>query len=232
MNKQPLTVIYDFDGTLTPYSMPQYKIIIDLGYLDEVLIPIVEQTMTKDNINIYEAYLKVINEILTTNKINNKLEAITKDAIALTYNKGVVDYFKSLKDKNINNYVLTSGYEEYIRKTEIGKYLKDVFGTKVTFTTTSYKINKLVTDKDKETILKNFIKENNLDFKKIIYVGDGITDYYAFNYIHNNGGTTILITSNTNNNFKYNDIIDYYFKNDYSKDSEIVNYINKRINNL
>ena len=32
-----MIIIYDFDGTLTPYSLPQYEILIENGYSDDIL---------------------------------------------------------------------------------------------------------------------------------------------------------------------------------------------------
>lgn len=39
-----MIIIYDFDGTLTPYSLPQYEILKKCGYNDETLV------MTRENI--------------------------------------------------------------------------------------------------------------------------------------------------------------------------------------
>lgn len=33
-----MIIIYDFDGTLTPYSLPQYEILKKCGYNDETLM--------------------------------------------------------------------------------------------------------------------------------------------------------------------------------------------------
>lgn len=38
-----MILIYDFDGTLTPYSLPQYPILKQCGYTDASLMKRIEQ---------------------------------------------------------------------------------------------------------------------------------------------------------------------------------------------
>ena len=45
-----MIVIYDFDGTLTPYSLPQYEIIKKCGYNEEKLINRVAEELTNSKI--------------------------------------------------------------------------------------------------------------------------------------------------------------------------------------
>ena len=42
-----MVIIYDFDGTLTPYSLPQYEIIKKCGYNEEMLMNRIEEKLTK-----------------------------------------------------------------------------------------------------------------------------------------------------------------------------------------
>lgn len=38
-----MILIYDFDGTLTPYSMPQYDILVKAGYDEEKFMSLVKK---------------------------------------------------------------------------------------------------------------------------------------------------------------------------------------------
>ena len=52
-----MVIIYDFDGTLTPYSLPQYEIIKKCGYNEEMLMNRIEEKLTNSK-SLYEAYYK------------------------------------------------------------------------------------------------------------------------------------------------------------------------------
>lgn len=42
-----MIIIYDFDGTLTPYSLQKYEILKQCGYTDETLMNRVNEEMSK-----------------------------------------------------------------------------------------------------------------------------------------------------------------------------------------
>ena len=60
--------IYDFDGTLTPYSLPQYPILKQCGCTDLILMNRVEKIMS-EGLNFYEAYYKCYRDVLEENGI-------------------------------------------------------------------------------------------------------------------------------------------------------------------
>ena len=76
-----MIVIYDFDGTLTPYSLPQYEIIKKCGYNEEKLINRVAEELTNSK-GLYEAYYKCYTEILLENNI-----LLTKENVCLGADK-------------------------------------------------------------------------------------------------------------------------------------------------
>lgn len=85
-----------------------------------------------------------------------------------------------------------------------------------------------MTDKNKIEAIKDIINKNNIKPNNIIFIGDGLSDYYAFKYIYNNGGTTILINNNIDNKLK--NISTFITNNDFSLHSNIYNYILKECN--
>lgn len=229
-----MVIIYDFDGTLTPYSLAQYQILIENGYNDKVLDEIVKNRMKKEEITVYQSYYATYKEILQKHNIEFNRENVCKGADKVSFNKGVVDYFKDLQYKNtgIKHYIVTSGLKEYIHATAIKDYIQGVYGV-------TFKENKgvytdldiLLDDKKKVDAIKEILKENNGD-SNIVYFGDGLTDKKAFEFVHSIGGKNILIAQGENPIEKYNQInehgiIDKYFEPDYSSESEIRKYINK-----
>ena len=65
-------------------------------------------------------------------------------------------------------------------------------------------------------------------------MGDGLTDRFAFEYVHKIGGINIFIASNDQSEDIYNEInidgiIDKYFEADFRVDSKLSKYIKKKI---
>lgn len=230
-----MIVIYDFDGTLTPYSLPQYEIIKKCGYEDEKLMKRIKNEMNKSK-DLYSAYYKCYIEILDENKILRTKENMCLGATNVQFNNGVLEYFNKFQTTNtgIKHYILTSGIKAYVDETKIRKFVNGVYG--VTFTEENgiyKKVDVLLTDKKKVDIIKQIQNENNED-KNIIYFGDGLTDKYAFEYVHSIGGSNIFIASNENSKENYetlnaNKIIDKYFAPDFSPEGKISKYIQAQI---
>ena len=153
-----MTIIYDFDGTLTPYSMPQYEILKKCGYDDEKQRDRRNLVINQCGISMYQAYYEVYEDVYT-------------------------------------------------------------------------EIEELVSDGMKPEIIKKILRDSNS--KNVIYIGDGMTDRYAFEYVHTIGGTSLYVGSTDKDldNFsklKEEGIVDNYFERDYSKDSELRTYIMKK----
>lgn len=68
-------------------------------------------------------------------------------------------------------------------------------------------------------------------------MGDGLTDRFAFEYVHKIGGINIFIASNNQSKDIYketniNGIIDEYFEADFRLNSKLSMYIQKKIEDL
>ena len=124
--------------------------------------------------------------------------------------------------------------DDYVEETEIRKFLDGVYG--VTFKyqeDSSVDVEFLLTDEKKVDIIKKIQNENNVT-NDIIYFGDGLTDKFAFDYVHSIGGKTIFIASNEKSIVNYkklntNKIIDECFESDFSAYSKICKYIEAQI---
>ncbi len=227
-----MVIIYDFDGTLTPYSLAQYQILIENGYNDKALDEIVKSRMKKEGITVYQSYYATYKEILEKHNIEFNRANICKGADKVNFNKGVVDYFKALQCKNtgIKHYIVTSGLKEYINETAIKDYVQGVYG--VTFKENNgvyTDLDVLLDDKKKVDAIKKILEENNED-SNVVYFGDGLTDKKAFEFVHSIGGKNVFIAQGDNPTTKYNQIneqgiIDKYFEPDYSNESEIRKYV-------
>jgi phosphoserine phosphatase len=230
-----MIIFYDFDGTLTPYSLPQYKIINKYGYDDTKFMKLVNELISTKNLTLYQAYFEVYKNILISNKEQFNNKNICLGASEVEFNEGVLNYFSDLQysKTGIKHYVVTSGFQEYVIATPISQYLDGVFGTTFKFENGQYtEIETLMTSEYKVDIIRKIQDSNKLQGHDIVYFGDGLTDRNAFEYVHSVGGKTIFVCDNIKEDKGFNElkklgIIDEYFERDFSKESDIYNYIKK-----
>lgn len=227
-------IFYDFDGTLTPYSMPKYEILEKCGLKDGTMNPKFKE-LAREILpqfgNIYQAmhqtYFNIIKnagELLIDSNF-------TLGADKVTYNKGVFEFLELLNNNDVTNYILSSGILVYLEKTTIAKYFEHIYAT-----TFKYDENKevigldyLMSDEKKVDIIKEIAKRH--DFKDIIYIGDGLTDYYAMEYVKQNGGTVIFVYQDKNNKdisiMQEKNIVDIFTEADFSPNSELTTFVKR-----
>ena len=228
-----MLIIYDFDGTLTPYPLARYEIFKKNGYSNERILSIVNNEMQENkNMGLYDAYYKCYQNIFIEKNIPMSRENICLGAKDVVFNKGVIEYFENFQSKKsgIKHYVVTAGVQYFVEETKISKYLDGIYGVTFIKKDDVYKgIDVFLNDKKKIDIIKK-IRDDNNETSDIIYFGDGLTDQYAFEYVHSVGGKNIFVVSSEDNMKKFkeidkNNLIDYYFAPDFSNNSEIYKYI-------
>ena len=223
--------IYDFDGTLTPYSLPQYPILKYCGYSDDILIKRVNSLM-EYGVDFYTAYYRCYQTILAEGNINMTRENICLGAECTKFNNGVIDYFERFQSSKtgIKHYIVTSGIKDYVDKTPIRGLVDGVYGVTFKEENGEFKgIDFLLSDKRKVDVIKQIQQANN-GTNQIVYFGDGFTDKDAFEYVHSIGGKNIFIASNPNSKQVYqtmnkDGIIDIIFNPDFSLKSMISKYV-------
>ena len=217
-----MVIIYDFDGTLTPYSLPQYEIIKKCGYNEEMLMNRIEEKLTNSK-SLYEAYYKCYIEILLENNILLTKANVCLGADKVEFNNGVIEYFKNFQSQTtgVKHYIVTSGIKDYVDKTVIRKLVDGVYGVTFNEENGIYKdIDMLLTDKKKVDFIKQ-VQKDNQETNNIIYFGDGLTDGFAFEYVHSIGGKNVFIATKKESMETYKQlnvkgIIDKYFEPDFS----------------
>lgn len=231
-----MIAIYDFDGTLTPYSLPQYPILKQCGYTDKTLMKRIEEEMIKNATGFYETYYKCFRDILFENGIIMSRSNICLGAKSTKLNNGVEEYFKRFQSSKtgVKHYIVTSGIKDYVDETLIRDYIDGIYG--VTFKQENgifQNVDILLTDKKKVDIIQK-IQSENCGTNDVVYFGDGLTDGFAFEYVHDIGGKNIFVASNEQSHTNYqklnvNGIIDNYFDANFNLNSQISNYIQRQI---
>lgn len=232
-----MIIIYDFDGTLTPYSLPQYEILKKCGYDDERLMKRIKEEIQKGNVTeLYDAYYKCYIDILSENGITISRDTACLGANQVAFNPGVVDYFKRFQSQitGMKHYIVTAGIKDYIEETPIGRFINGAYGVTFKQENGEWKeIDFLLTDKEKVNVIKQ-VQNENRKTNDIIYFGDGLTDNFAFEYVHSIGGKTIFIKTNEQSQLNYeklnvNGMIDECFDADFGVHSDIDEYIQKQL---
>ena len=91
-----------------------------------------------------------------------------------------------------------------------------------------------MSDKNKVAALKEILRKNEItdeDCSDVVYIGDGLTDYYVMKYIREHGGTSIFVYLDANSkdmqSIKEKDVVDFYMKADFSSGSELNDCVRK-----
>ena len=219
-----MIVFYDFDGTLTPYPIPQYEIITKCNIDCEMFYNKVIEITQKMHLNIYEAYYDVFKNVLMENGFKFNKDVISLGAEDVTFSPGVREFMPALKIMGIKQYIITSGYKDYVLKTGIANYVDGVIGTEFKDDNLDGKLDKILTDEDKAFYIKEICRKENIPYNRVIYIGDGLTDKDAFAFVHQNGGKAIFVgdkngTYETLNSYG---IIDEALRRDFSLDNYIL----------
>lgn len=229
-------IIYDFDGTLTPYSMPRFEILKKCGienYSKKLGFKLViKARMVLKKIDVYTAIYEILFETIKKCGFDLNDKNLSLGANKIEYNPGVEEFIQYLNVDNVDNYIVSSGMEYYLKNTKIAPLFKDIYATILNYDEENNVdgIKYLMDDKNKVNAIKDIMEKNGLsDCSDIIYVGDGLTDIYSFDYVHNNGGKAIFVYQNENDKkiskIKEKGIVDYFTKADYTLNSELSKYV-------
>lgn len=235
MNK--LQIVYDFDGTLTPKSVPMFQILKENGWTEEEFELAIHKQKNKFDSNIYLSWFSTFLKVCNSGKIKPTKDNISLGVKDINYNPGVETFFLNVnniaKDENVDlkHYIVSSSIKDFLKKTSISSYIDKIYATEFKYDENgcAYKIDYLATDIKKVDSIKKINILNNkdeLDCTNLVYIGDGLTDYYAMEFVKNNNGISILLTHNDNQiSNKLLNVANAVFMADYSINSELFSYI-------
>lgn len=233
---QKKIIIFDFDGTLTPYPVTRFKILDKCGYKGGVhnpeIVKLFQEMLQNDQVNFYGAVYRAF-----IDKVNESPYKMTDSNISMgaeeqVFNKGVISFLKMLNDNNVVNYIVSSGLKVYIEKTKVNEYFTKIYGTTFKYDSNGVAVDLefLIDDETKAMVIEEIIRDNNMvDCKNVIYVGDSISDYYAMKYVKDNGGQTIFVYQDDESDdikkVRNSGVVSSFFLADYSEGSKLNEYI-------
>ena len=221
MENKPVTValIYDFDGTLAPGNMQEYDFIPAVGksaaeFWEESNV--IAKAQDADPILTYMA--KMI-ECARRKGLSLKREAFRESGRKITYYRGVREWFGRInaygagRGIDVQHYINSSGIKEIIEGTDIAREFKNIYASSflyddegaaywpavgVNYTNKTqfiYKINKGVESVSDTKLLNQYLEEEKrpVQFKHMIFIGDGTTDIPCMRLVKSQGGHSIAV---------------------------------------
>lgn len=173
--KKIQAILFDFDGVLAESADVKTEAFAKLfaPYGDEIVKKVVKHHIENGGISRYKKieyyYSEYLNTPLSENKINDIAKKfsnlVVKKVIEAAWVKGAEEFLEK-NYKNIDLYIASGTPQEelefIVKERDMAKYFKGVFGTPET----------------KDAIVNRLISENNYNHKKVLYIGDSLSDYY------------------------------------------------------
>lgn len=230
--------IFDFDGTLTTDTWPKCVSWVELfGFQankrnEELEAAIAEYKRTHDGDD-YFGFFGFFDDIL---KSNNK--ALTMDEFMLgkkyiQYNPGLENFLRYSK---ADNYIISSGYTDFLQRLNIAQNLRGIYGTgvkknaegRITGT------DKIMTGVNKVNAINDILAKHGLEdteCENVFYIGDGDTDVPAMKYIHERGGSAVFVyqpgEDPSEHRLANEEAIDYRCVADYTEGSTLWQILNR-----
>ena len=219
--KERITValIYDFDGTLAPGNMQEYDFIPAVGKSNMEFWHEANTLAEEQDADQVLTYMARMLQAAQSKGLSLRREAFRESGRNVQFYRGVVEWFKRINDYgaergiNILHYVNSSGLKEIIEGTAIAHEFKNIYACSflynvdgiaywpavaVNYTNKTqfiFKINKGVESVYDTHMVNRYMEENlrPVPFKRMIYVGDGMTDIPCMKLVKNYGGHSIAV---------------------------------------
>lgn len=260
MEKTIVAICYDFDKTLATNDMQAFSFIPNLGLtVPEFWEKCGQFTKTSGSDPIL-SYLRVMMDQCHKKGIpltRGYLNSLGKD---IKYFDGVTTWFKRLNayaeehDIELEHYIISSGNKEIIEGSAIAKEFKQIYGceflydeygeaywpkTIINFTLKTqylFRICKGAINLSDEEKVNERVDKKHVEFRNMIYIGDGMTDIPCMTLIKEKGGTAISVYP-TNQKDKsvqlvQDNRVNYACKSDYSSNSQLEKLIKLIIDSI
>ena len=219
-DKRPtVALIYDFDGTLAPGNMQEYDFIPAVGKSNKEFWSEANSLAEKQDADPVLAYMaRMIQEAQSTG-LSLRREAFQESGRSIRYYAGVEAWFARMnryaeeQDLRLLHYINSSGLREIIEGTSIAHEFKHIYACSflynvdgiaywpavaVNYTNKTqfiFKINKGVESVSDTKLVNQYLEEEKrpVQFKHMIFIGDGTTDIPCMRLVKSQGGHSIAV---------------------------------------
>lgn len=218
MAKPTIALIYDFDKTLSTTDMQEFDFIKNLGITPDEFWGDTSDLTELHEMDRILAYMYMM--VIKCKEKNIKLtrEYLNECGKNITLYRGVNTWFDRINafgqsiNVNIEHYIVSSGITEIIEGTDIHKYFKKIYGCNFLYddktkeaiwpamsinytqkTQFIFRISKGILDVRDDNSLNKHMSSRRIDYKNMIYIGDGLTDIPCMKLIREKGGKAIAL---------------------------------------
>ena len=217
MSKNVIAICYDFDKTLATDDMQAFSFIPNLGLTSEEFWA---KTGEFSKATGTESILSYLHCMITECK--KKGIKLTKEYLRnlgkdVKFYDGVTTWFTRLnsfaqeKGITLEHYIISSGNKEIIEGSAISKEFKTIYGCEFLYneegeaywpkctinytlkTQYLFRIVKGVFDQTDDKNVNQRKDEKHVEFRNIIYLGDGLTDIPCMTLVKEKGGKSIAV---------------------------------------
>lgn len=227
-------LIYDFDGTLTPYAWTRFGILEDCGLegggSNPEFVQRVKRRAEREGSDMYAALWPVVFDYMRENGFALTDENFSRGAENLRYNPGVGEFVDELNAAGLENFILSSSIKVFLERTRIAPKFREIFATTFDYDDEGEVtgVDLLMNTSKKVEILRGIIggkRGDAEDARGVIYVGDGLTDGEAMEYVKTHGGESVFVYQEAGDEnlakLQGRGVVSHAAKADYSRGSEL-----------
>lgn len=247
--KLTIAFMYDFDKTLCDRDMQDYAFIPNLDMTSEEFWGETEQFRKKYYMEGILGYMYYMIRKCREKNIPFTQEYLRSLGKNIGFYKGVQNWFKRINQYGesmgvkIEHFIISSGIKDIIDGTEIKDEFKKIFACQYYFdekgeavwpsiainytqkTQYIFRISKGIYDETDGSKVNEKMSERVVDYKNMIYFGDGITDVPCMTFVKKQGGTSIALYQRGKKSKVTNLLLDnrvnYICPADYQEGSEL-----------
>lgn len=250
MNKPIIGIIYDFDRTLSKEDLQNFSFIPSLGMTPAEFWQIVNEFSQKNSVEKILSYMYVMIDQARKKGIKLTKNHLRELGRKVVFYPGVLQWFDRInafareQGIEVEHYIVSSGNKEIIEGTSIAKEFKAIFGCEYLFSEVTgepiwpklainytmktqyfFRIAKGVLSQSDDKRVNQRSKEKRIPYRNIVYIGDGMTDVPSMVLVKENGGKSIAVYSEADQDISAALVddgrINYVCKADYRSNSEL-----------
>ena len=217
MGKPIVAIMYDFDKTLSTTDMQNYTFIPNLGMTPEEFWGETGKLSQKYEVERILSYMYCMIKFAKEKGIKMTKEYLKECGREIKFYPGVSTWFKRINEYAlekgilVEHYLVSSGTKEIVEGCSIYDEFKQVYGCEflydengeacwpkmaINFTQKTqffFRVAKGAIKATDDAGVNEKSTEHRIEYKNIIYVGDGMTDIPSMTLVKKNGGHSIAI---------------------------------------
>lgn len=247
MEKTIVAICYDFDKTLATNDMQAFSFIPNLGLETNEFWNLCADFRKKEGVDNIISFLYVMIDQCKKKGIKLTREYLNSLGKDVKFFDGVTTWFKRLNQYaeelgiQLEHYIISSGNKEIIEGSLIAKEFKGIYGCEflynkegeafwpkvaINYTLKTQYLFRIVKGaiKDEDKV-NDRIEKKHVEFRNMIYIGDGLTDVPCMTLVKEKGGFAISVypTNKKEGSIKLlqDNRVNYACKSDFSSNSQL-----------